>query len=250
MSATSCTRRSRAAIKTPSRRGSTRFTLGTAQTRALPTTTVGPSPYLPIDPKHVGRSYEAVIRVNSQSGKGGVAYVMHNEHGFDLPRRMQIEFSRTIQHITEDTGTEITPGVMWDTFQTEYLAESPRYTLVGHELHTRSIADSETREGSTKITAQIVVDGEHHTVVGHGSGPISALVRGLREELGVALDVVDYAEHALAVGAGRHSAEARAAAYVETIGDGDEPRWGIGIDADITTAGLKAVLSALERQQR
>ena len=205
-------------------------------------------PYLPIDPKHVGRSYEAVIRVNSQSGKGGVAYVMHNEHGFDLPRRMQVEFSRTIQHITEDSGTEITPVVMWEAFQSEYLAATPRYTLVGHELHTRG---GDGAEGKTTITAQVVVDGvDPHTVVGSGSGPISALVRGLREEFGVTFDVVDYAEHAVAVGAGSRSAEATAAAYVESVGDGDETRWGIGVDPDITTAGLKAVLSALERQQR
>ena len=162
-------------------------------------------PYLPIDPQHVGRSYEAVIRVNSQSGKGGVAYVMHNEHGFDLPRRMQIEFSRTIQHITEDSGTEITPAVMWETFQSEYLPAEPRYLLVGHELHTRG---GEGTEGHTAITAQVVVDGEHHTVVGSGSGPISAFVGGLRKEFAVALDVVDYAEHAVTVGAGSRSAEA------------------------------------------
>ena len=93
-------------------------------------------PYLPIDPKHVGRTYEAVIRVNSQSGKGGVAYVMKTEHGFDLPRRMQIEFSKTIQHITEDSGTEITPVVMWEAFEAEYLPAEPRFRLVGHELHT------------------------------------------------------------------------------------------------------------------
>ena len=204
-------------------------------------------PYLPIDPKHVGRSYEAVIRVNSQSGKGGVAYVMQYEHGFDLPRRMQIEFSRTIQHITEDSGTEISPVVMWEAFQSEYLPAAPRYTLVSHELHTRG---GEGTEGKTRITVQVVVDGEHHTVVGSGSGPISAFVRGLREAFAVTLDVVDYAEHAVTVGAGSRSAEAMAAAYVETIGDSDEPRWGIGVDPDITTAGLKAVLGALERQQR
>jgi 2-isopropylmalate synthase len=194
-------------------------------------------PYLPIDPKHVGRTYEAVIRVNSQSGKGGVAYVMKAEHGFELPRRMQIEFSKTIQHITEDSGTEITPVVMWDAFRAEYLPEAPRYQLVGHELHTA--------EGRAKVTAQLLVDGEHRTVIGEGSGPISALVRGLRAELGVELDVVDYAEHAIGRGA-----EATAAAYVESIDGDGEQRWGIGIDPDITTAGLKAVLGALERQQR
>ncbi len=209
-------------------------------------------PYLPIDPKHVGRSYEAVIRVNSQSGKGGVAYVIQNEHGLDLPRRMQIEFSRTIQHITEDSGTEIGPAVMWATFAAEYLPEAPRYVLTGHELHTSTGEDG---VGRAVITAQVVADGVHHTVRGEGSGPISAFVRGLRREFDVQFDVVDYAEHAIPTGVGGRSAEATAAAYVETVGrqdpDGtDEARWGIGIDVDITTAGLKAVLGALERQQR
>ncbi len=194
-------------------------------------------PYLPIDPKHIGRTYEAVIRVNSQSGKGGVAYVMKAEHGFDLPRRMQIEFSKTIQHITEDSGTEITPGVMWEAFSREYLPEQPRYQLLSHELHTK--------DGHTAITAQLLVDGRHETVNGSGNGPISALVHGLRERFGTSLDVVDYAEHAIGRGA-----EAAAAAYVETVDGGSETKWGIGIDPDITMAGLKAVLSALERQQR
>jgi len=191
-------------------------------------------PYLPIDPKHVGRTYEAVIRVNSQSGKGGVAYVMKAEHGFDLPRRMQIEFSKTIQHITEDSGTEITPVVMWAAFQAEYLPQEPRYQLVSHELHTS--------EGRTSVTAQVVVDGQHHTVTGDGNGPISAFVSGLQAQFGVALDVVDYAEHAIGRGA-----DATAAAYVESINGDGETRWGIGIDPNITMAGLKAVLGALAR---
>ena len=110
-------------------------------------------PYLPIDPKHVGRSYEAVIRVNSQSGKGGVAYMMKAEHGFELPRRLQIEFSKTIQHITEDSGTEISPVVMWEAFQQHYLPPEPDLRLSGHELR------SDSATGRTSITAQLVVDG-------------------------------------------------------------------------------------------
>jgi len=200
-------------------------------------------PYLPIDPKHVGRTYDAVIRVNSQSGKGGVSYIMREEHGFDLPRRMQIEFSKTIQHVSEDTGTEITPAAMWEAFRDEYLPEAPRFTLVGHELHTRT---GDTGESRTTVTAQIVVDGEHRTVSGEAGGPISAFVKGLRETFGVSLDVADYAEHSLLAG----GAEANAAAYVEVSGSDGEPRWGIGIDPDITTAGLKAVLGAVERLQR
>jgi 2-isopropylmalate synthase len=193
-------------------------------------------PYLPIDPKHVGRSYEAVIRVNSQSGKGGVAYVMKEEHGFDLPRRLQIEFSKTIQHITEDSGTEITPGRMWDEFCAQYLPASPRHVLVGHEL--RSGAD-----GHTLITAQLVIDGEHRTVVGEGNGPIDAFVHGLRMELGATLDVVDYAEHAIGQGS-----EATAVAYVEAVDGKGTVRWGVGTDPNIITASLRAVLSAFERQ--
>ncbi|HEV2369755.1 MAG TPA: alpha-isopropylmalate synthase regulatory domain-containing protein, partial [Acidimicrobiales bacterium] len=190
-------------------------------------------PYLPIDPKHVGRSYEAVIRVNSQSGKGGVAYVMKAEHGFDLPRRLQIEFSRCIQTITEDTGTEITPGDMWAAFSQEYLPASPRLRLLGHE--------EASKDGATHVTAQLTVDGDHRTVSGHGNGPIAAMVHGMRSDLGVDLEVLDYAEHA--VGAG---AEAQAVAYVEAR-SGDDMRWGVGVDESITTASLKAVLAAAER---
>jgi 2-isopropylmalate synthase len=193
-------------------------------------------PYLPIDPKHVGRSYEAVIRVNSQSGKGGVAYVMKTEHELDLPRRLQIEFSKTIQHITEDTGTEISPGVMWDAFCREYLPEQPRLRLRSHELHTR--------EGRTSISAQLEIDGRARTVVGEGDGPIEAFVQGLRGELGIDLDVVDYAEHAMGRGA-----DAQAVAYVESVGPDGEIRWGVGTDPNITTASLRAVLSAVERQR-
>jgi 2-isopropylmalate synthase len=193
-------------------------------------------PYLPIDPKHVGRSYEAVIRVNSQSGKGGVAYIMKAEHGLDLPRRLQIEFSKTIQHITEDTGTEITPGAMWDTFRAEYLPETPAVQLLTHE--------TTTGEAGSKVTAQLLVDGEHRTVAGVGNGPIAAFVAAVRESLGVDIDVVDYSEHAVTAGS-----DATAVAYVETqSGDGDV-RWGIGMHESITTASLRAVVSAVNRHR-
>jgi 2-isopropylmalate synthase len=201
-------------------------------------------PYLPIDPAHVGRSYEAVIRVNSQSGKGGVAYVMKTEHGFDLPRRLQIEFSKTIQHITEDSGTEISPGVMWDAFQAEYLVDEPRFRLRSHELHTRTGDDG----GTTSIQAQLDVDGEAHSIHGEGDGPVEAFVAALVAEfggdVGGSFDVLDYAEHAIGKGA-----NAQAAAYVETVRDGGGVRWGLGVDPNITTASLRAVLNAFERQQ-
>jgi 2-isopropylmalate synthase len=194
-------------------------------------------PYLPIDPKHVGRTYEAVIRVNSQSGKGGVAYIMSAEHGFELPRRLQIEFSRTIQTITEDTGTEISPGAMWDAFVAEYLPEDAAVQLVSHE--------STTGEDGSRVTAQLMVDGEHRTVVGEGNGPIAALVAGLQTDLGVELDVVDYSEHA--VGAG---SDAVAVAYVETQRPDGAVRWGVGRHESITTASFRAVVSAVNRHRR
>jgi 2-isopropylmalate synthase len=196
-------------------------------------------PYLPIDPKHVGRTYEAVIRVNSQSGKGGVAYVMKAEHGFDLPRRLQIEFSKTIQHLTEDTGTEISPGAMWDAFSAEYLTEQPRYQLTSHELR------SDSATNTTTITAQLVVDGAPVTVMGQGNGPIDAFVHGLRSAFAAEIDVVDYAEHAIGQGS-----EANAVAYVEASGEEQRVLWGVGIDANIITASLRAVLNAYERHHR
>jgi 2-isopropylmalate synthase len=193
-------------------------------------------PYLPIDPKHVGRTYEAVIRVNSQSGKGGVAYILQAEHGLDLPRRLQIEFSKTIQGITEDTGTEITPAHMWATFTGEYLRDDAAVQLVSHE--------STTGEGGAKVVAQLLVDGEHRTITGQGNGPIAAFVHAVRNDLGVDIDVVDYSEHA--VGAG---SEATAVAYVETQSGDGTVRWGIGMHESITTASFRAVVSAVNRQR-
>ncbi len=199
-------------------------------------------PYLPIDPAHVGRSYEAVIRVNSQSGKGGVAYVMKTEHGFDLPRRLQIEFSRTIQHITEDSGTEISPGVMWDAFRAEYIPAEPRFRLRSHELRTRTGDEG----GNTTIQAQLDVDGDAHSIRGEGDGPVEAFVAALVAEfgdrVGGSFDVLDYAEHAIGKGA-----NAQAAAYVETVSNATTVKWGLGTDPNITTASLRAVLSAFER---
>jgi len=196
-------------------------------------------PYLPLDPKDVGRSYEAVIRVNSQSGKGGVAYMMKAEHGFDLPRRLQIEFSKTIQHITEDSGTEISPVVMWEAFQHNYLAPEPRFRLNSHELRS----DSET--GRTSITAQLVVDGAPVTIVGEGNGPIDAFVHALRDGVDAELNVLDYAEHAIGQGS-----EANAVAYVETSEPDGQVLWGVGVDPNIITASLRAVLNAHERHQQ
>ncbi|HZQ86459.1 MAG TPA: 2-isopropylmalate synthase [Acidimicrobiales bacterium] len=191
-------------------------------------------PYLPIDPKHVGRTYEAVIRVNSQSGKGGVAYIMKAEHGLELPRRLQIEFSSTIQHITEDSGTEIQPTEMWSTFTSQYLPEDPPAQLLTYEVTTN--------EHGASVTAQLLVNGEHRTVNAEGNGPIAAFVHALRSGIGVDVEVLDYAEHAVSAGS-----EATAAAYVEVRDEDGNVRWGVGLDESILTASLRAVLCAVNR---
>ena len=193
-------------------------------------------PYLPIDPKHVGRTYEAVIRVNSQSGKGGVAYVMQTEHGFALPRRLQVEFSKAIQHITEDSGTEIAPDVMWSAFESEYLLTESKFKLESHEMRSDS-------KGSTSISAQMLVDGKPRTLTGVGNGPIDAFVHALRNEFNVVFDVKDYVEHALSQGS-----EAMAVAYIEGADAEGNVRWGVGTDPSTITASLRAVLCAFARQ--
>ena len=162
-------------------------------------------PYLPIDPKHTGRTYEAIIQVNSQSGKGGVAYVMDTDHGLDLPRRLQIEFSKRVQAITEASGTVIGSGQMWDVFEEIYLPEDAGLRLITSEVSTG--------RGHTSVTAQLLVDGQHQTVIGEGNGPIDALVAALKADLGIVLEVKDYSEHALTEGSG-----ASAVAYVECAG--------------------------------
>ena len=191
-------------------------------------------PYLPIDPSHTGRTYEAIIQVNSQSGKGGVAYIMDTEHGLDLPRRLQIEFSKRVQEVTEESGTVIHPGEMWDVFSRTYLPDEAGVRLLGSEMTTGG--------GRTTVTAQLLVDGEPHTVMGEGNGPIDALVGALRTDLDVAFEVKDYSEHALTSGSG-----ASAVAYVEAEGSDGTTWWGVGMDSSILDASLAAVVSAANR---
>jgi 2-isopropylmalate synthase len=193
-------------------------------------------PYLPIDPKDVGRTYEAVIRVNSQSGKGGVAYIMKTEHKMDLPRRLQIEFSQVIQRRTDAQGGEVTPEEMWSIFDREYLSGGGRIALNSH--HTSSVA------GDTHVlTINVVVDGDLRELRGTGNGPIAAFVDALRT-VGIDVRVLDYQEHALSAGG-----DARAAAYLECA-IADRVLWGVGVDANIVTASLKAVVSAVNRATR
>ncbi len=195
-------------------------------------------PYLPIDPRDVGRTYEAVIRVNSQSGKGGVAYIMKADHGLALPRRLQIEFSQAIQKITDGEGGEVSPKEMWDVFHEEYLA--PVRPL---ERIRQKVTASEIDGGTDTIEAVVKVDGVEREIVGAGNGPLAAFVDALGA-IGFDVSVLDYSEHALSAGE-----EAQAAAYVEAS-IGGRTVWGVGIATSITTASLRAVVSAVNRAAR
>ncbi|MGV9252548.1 2-isopropylmalate synthase [Streptomyces sp. NPDC003697] len=197
-------------------------------------------PYLPIDPKDVGRSYEAVIRVNSQSGKGGVAYVLKNEHKLDLPRRMQIEFSKIIQSKTDAEGGEVTPGDIWAIFQDEYL---PNPENPWGRIQVRTGQSTTDTDGVDTLTVEATVDGEDTVLTGSGNGPISAFFDAL-QSIGVDVRLLDYQEHTMSEGA-----SAQAASYIECAID-DKVLWGIGIDANTTRASLKAVVSAVNRAAR
>ncbi|WP_306321700.1 MULTISPECIES: 2-isopropylmalate synthase [unclassified Streptomyces] len=197
-------------------------------------------PYLPIDPKDVGRSYEAVIRVNSQSGKGGIAYVLKNDHSLDLPRRMQVEFSKVIQQKTDTEGGEVTPKDIWSVFQDEYLPnpENPWGRI--QVKHGQTTTDT---DGVDTLTVEAEVDGEEKVLVGSGNGPISAFFHAL-QGIGIDARLLDYQEHTMSEGA-----SAVAASYIE-VAIGDKVLWGIGTDANTTRASLKAVVSAVNRAAR
>ncbi len=194
-------------------------------------------PYLPIDPKDVGRTYEAVIRVNSQSGKGGTAYIMKAEHHLDLPRRLQIEFARVIQERTDREGGEVTPEEMFAIFSREYLEDGSDLALadVRHRHEAGPFSD--------EITVELAENGRTTTLTGRGNGPISALCDALAA-LDIDISVLDYLEHAMDAGT-----TARAAAYVECEIDGQQ-HWGVGIDPSILRASLEAVVSAVRRARR
>jgi len=197
-------------------------------------------PYLPIDPKDIGRSYEAVIRVNSQSGKGGVAYIMKSEHQLDLPRRLQIEFSQVIQSHTDDQGGEVFPDQMWRIFVDEYLPADEnqwgRFRLSG-------LTQSSSADGKVSLSVDLLDNKKALTLAGDGNGPISAFCRVLQAH-GIDVQVADYYEHAMSAGG-----DANAAAYLECTVNGGT-FWGVGIDPSTTTASLKAVISAVNRALR
>lgn len=191
-------------------------------------------PYLPIDPKDLGRSYEAVIRVNSQSGKGGISYLLENEYGLELPRRLQIDFSQAVQKVMDAQGREVTAEDIWRIFQAEYGLDEGGARLA-HAVQTEV-------SGRVRVQAEVKAAGRTTTVAGEGNGPVDAFVNGLSQGIGVPVKVVDYHEHSIGGGA-----QARAAAYLEVrVGDGSA-LFGVGIDENIVNASLKAVLSAVAR---
>ncbi|WP_212631699.1 2-isopropylmalate synthase [Pseudomonas sp. KB-10] len=187
-------------------------------------------PYLPIDPADIGRDYEAVIRVNSQSGKGGITFLLEQEYGISLPRRMQIEFSQVVQRETDRLGLEMTAAQIYQLLETEYLQARSPYALKGHRLQEEN--------GTSAVDVEVVEGGEHHHWRGIGKGPLEALAAALP----VAVEVMDYSEHAIGAGA-----NAKAAAYIELRVNGGRALHGIGIDENLTTASFRALFSALNR---
>jgi 2-isopropylmalate synthase len=197
-------------------------------------------PYLPIDPKDVGRTYEAVIRVNSQSGKGGVAYIMRTEHKLELPRRLQIEFSQVVQRMTDEAGGEVSPETMWAVFSAEYL---PDPAAPWGRFALKSVRQESDIDGDTTVDVVIFDSGTEVALTGRGNGPVAAFCDALAQH-GVDVRVLDYAEHAMSAGG-----DATAASYVECAVDG-RMLWGVGIDPSITTSSLKAIVSAVNRAVR
>jgi 2-isopropylmalate synthase len=189
-------------------------------------------PYLPIDPADLGRSYEAVIRVNSQSGKGGFAWVLEQDQGLKLPKKMQAHFSRHVQELADEVGRELQAADIWEVFQRVY-------NLGGGRFELRDYEETRTADGSRVFAGKIGVDGKVQSVSGRGNGLLSSVVATLGDAFGVKLEIRDYTEHALAKGS-----DARAAAYVECTAADGRTIWGVGVDEDVATAGIRAVLSA------
>jgi 2-isopropylmalate synthase len=190
-------------------------------------------PYLPIDPADLGRSYEAVIRVNSQSGKGGFAWVLEQDQGLKMPKKMQAHFSRHVQQMADETGRELQAEDIWDVFQRVYCLNTPQ--------HFQLLDYEETRapNGERIFAGKITVDGQEQSVSGRGNGLLSSVVSTLQDSFGLKLDIADYSEHAMGQGS-----TVRAAAYVECVTDTGKTVWGVGIDEDVATASVRAVLSA------
>ena len=194
-------------------------------------------PYLPIDPKDLGRSYEAVIRVNSQSGKGGISYLLETEYGLELPRRLQIEFSQVVQAVMDASGKELSAQDLWSLFEREYGLKST--AVPQHQI----IEEQRTADGASivALAAQVQMGGRAFGIRGTGNGPIDAFVEGLGRSMGESIRVLDYHEHAIGSGA-----DARAVAYLE-LRVGDRTLFGVGVDSNIVAASLKAIASGVQR---
>jgi 2-isopropylmalate synthase len=190
-------------------------------------------PYLPIDPKDVGRDYEAIIRVNSQSGKGGVAFLLANEYGLDLPRGLQVDFAQKVQAITDAEGGELSASELYDLFGATYLAVTDPYELVSYR--------HEADENGDRLTAAMRIGDENVELVGEGNGPIAAIVHSLGRQQESSIGLLNYHEHAMST-----SEDAVAAAYVEIDVDG-LAAWGVGLHSSIVTASLRAVVNAVNR---
>ena len=200
-------------------------------------------PYLPIDPQDLGRSYEAVIRVNSQSGKGGIAYLLEQDYGLQLPRLLQVEFSNVVQGITDESGRELSSAEIWQAFRQEYLDVDAPYQFIEY----RTEPDSRTSE-IRQITATIQENGLERSITGRGNGPIDAFLDALANECGIELRVVDYREHAVA--SSRHHGDATAVAYIQVQSAQNQSYFGVGMHKNIVTASLLAVLNAVNRSLR
>ena len=196
-------------------------------------------PYLPIDPKDVGRSYEAVIRVNSQSGKGGISYLLENDYGLELPRRLQIEFSQCVQRVMDATGKELTAQDLYQLFQQQYALE----TMQAPQNQMMTHVDTSDKCKRTLLTADVKIDGRTFRLSGSGTGPIDAFVDGLAEATGTSIRVLDYHEHA--IGQGAH---VQAVSYLE-LRVGEQTVFGVGVDTDIISASLKAIQCGFQRAQ-
>ena len=194
-------------------------------------------PYLPMDPGDVGRAYDEVIRINSQSGKAGIAYVLERDRGLRLPRRLQVEFRQVVQRIADETGEELSPKAVWEAFGQEYLGRREPFELVHYREHGG-------RDVEDRLVAVIRQDGVERSVEGCGNGPIAAFVDALRTQCGVSVRISDYRQHAVGTGE-----DATAVAYVEVITEDGKPLFGVGRHENTVEASLEAVLSAVNRSQ-
>ena len=195
-------------------------------------------PYLPIDPSDVGRSYEAVIRINSQSGKGGVAYLLEKDHGLSMPRRLQIEFSQVIQKIADESGKEISPSDIWDNFQETYLNSSGNYEFIEHHINSSSNKDGTQ---SDEITIGLKHNTDVVNIEGRGNGPIDAMIDAIKNSFNLEIKISDYHQHAISSGS-----DAKAVAYSELV-LGNKSVWGVGMHQNTVIAGLLSVISGLNR---